>query len=128
MRIDNAGWDVAAMERCREGLEKFSRTLHDQPAVTPLRPRAIFHLRRQWDKLGGASLPAVARTRRGGSIPAAGLSLAIARRIDRRARRDGAVGDRGYPFFAAFHRRRPLRFDRLDGTVDEIVATLRASR
>ncbi len=126
--IDNAGWDMAQMERCREGLEKFSRTLHDQPGVKPLRPRAIFHLRRQSDKLGGTRFQrlrgrvAVEQFRRQvyrwrSLVGVAGAPGAIAR---------SAIAAAHFP--RHFIVERPHRFDRLDGTIDEILATLRAAR
>jgi len=126
--IDNAGWDASTMERCRAGLEKFSRTLHDGPSVEPLRPRAIFHLRRQWDKLGGARFrrirgrPAVEQFRRQvyrwrSLVGMAGASSAMAR---------SAIAASHFPLH--FIVERPHTFDRLDATVDEILATVRAAR
>jgi hypothetical protein len=126
--IDNAGWDAAAMERCREGLEKFSRSLHDAPAAEPLRPRAIFHLRRQWDKLGGARFrrlrgrPAAEEFRRQvyrwrSLVGMAGVSGAMARSATAAAR---------FPHHFVFDR--ALNFDQLDSAVDDILATVRASR
>ncbi|MDB5712185.1 MAG: Serine kinase [Sphingomonas bacterium] len=126
--IDNAGWDSSTMERCRVGLEKFSRTLHDGPRVEPLRPRAIFHLRRQWDKLGGARFrrirgrPAVEQFRRQvyrwrSLVGMAGAPGAMAR---------SAIAAGHFP--QHFIIERPHTFERLDATVDEIVATVRAAR
>ena len=43
--IDHAGWPQSDLERCREGMEKFSRALHDAPPG-PFPPGALFHLRR----------------------------------------------------------------------------------
>lgn len=37
-------WRTDGMERCRQGLEKFSRTLDEGPAAEPLAPRAVVHL------------------------------------------------------------------------------------
>jgi hypothetical protein len=126
--IDNAGWDTAGMERCRDGLEKFSRSLHGMQRVEPLRPRAIFHLRRQWDKLGGARFrrlrgrPAAEEFRRQvyrwrSLVGLAGATGALTR---------SAMAAAQFPHH--FIIERPLSFDRLDPVVDDIVATVRAAR
>jgi hypothetical protein len=126
--LGNAGWDVAGLERCREGLEKFSRSLHDGPRAEPLPPRAIFHLRRQSDRIGGARF----RRLRGRAAAAE-----FRRQIYRWRSLVGLAGDadavmRSATAAASFPQHfileRPLSFDRLDNLVDEIVATVRAAR
>lgn len=126
--IDNARWDSGALEQCREGLEKYSRSLKDQPPLGPLPSRAIFHLRRQWDKHGGASFRRL-RGRAAGDefyrqvyrwrslVGIAGESGAMARALQAAA---------GVPHH--FIVERALSFDRLEAAVDDIVATVRASR
>lgn len=126
--IDNAGWGSAGLERCRDGLEKFSRSLLEQPRALPTPPRAIFHLSRQWDKHGGARFrrlrgrAAVEQFRsqiyRGRSLVwLAGAASAMAR---------ATAAASGIP--SHFIVERALSFDRLDETVDAIVMTVRASR
>ena len=126
--LEHAGWDATGMERCREGLEKFSRSLHAGPPAKPLPPRAIFHLRRQSDKLGGLRFrrlrghEAAAEFRRQvyrwrSLVGLAGAPDAMAR---------AATAAASFP--QHFIIERPFSFDELDGTVDEIVASVRAAR
>jgi hypothetical protein len=126
--VDNAGWNADDLERCRAGLEKFSRSLHGEPAVKPLPPRAIFHLRRQWVKLGGARFrrlrgrPAVDELQRQvfrwkSLVGVAGPMGALART---------AIAASNIP--GHFVLERPIAFDRLDESIDEIVMTVRAAR
>jgi energy-coupling factor transporter ATP-binding protein EcfA2 len=126
--LDNAGFDTAALERCRIGLEKYSRSLKDAPRSEALPPRAIFHLRRQWEKRGGASF----RRLRGRAA-----AEQLRRQIYRWRSLVGLVGE---PEAMARNARaaalipshfiieRPLAFGQLDGLVDDIVATVRAAR
>ncbi len=126
--IDNAGWDSASLERCREGLEKFSRSLqHDQPVV-PLPPSAVFHLRRHWEKLGGT------RFRR---LRGRAAADELRRQVYRWRSLVGLAGPTGAVarvVQAASHIpnhfvvERPLNFTYLDELVDEIVMTVRATR
>jgi hypothetical protein len=124
--LDNAGFDTATLERCRTGLEKYSRSLADAPRAEPLRPRAIFHLRRGSGK-GGATFrrlrgrPAVEQFRRQiyrwyslvglvGSLEAMLRATTAAARIPNH-----------------FILERPMVFSQLDGLIDDIVATVRAT-
>lgn len=126
--LDNAGFDTAELERCRAGLEKYSRSLSDAPRAEPLPPRAIFHLRRKPEKSGGANFRrlrgriAVEQFRRQiyrwyslvglvGDVEAMTRTAAAAARIP-----------------SHFVLERPLAFDQLDGLIDDIVATVRAAR
>lgn len=126
--VDNAGWDIGALERCREGMEKFSRPLHDEANVTPLPACAIFHLRRQWEKLGGA---------RFGRLRGRAAADELRRQVYRWRSLVGLAGDmaavsRSVLVAAAipnhFTIERAISFDRLDELVDEIVQTVRTSR
>jgi hypothetical protein len=126
--LQYAGWDAAAMERCREGLEKFSRSLHDGPRAKPLPPRAIFHLRRQSHQVGEPRF----RRLRGRDAAAE-----FRRQVYRWRSLVGLVGGteammRSATAAASFPQHfileRPLSYDQLDNLVDEIVATVRAAR
>lgn len=126
--IDHAGWDVSTLDRCRQGMDKFSRPLRDATPVTPLPPRAIFHLRSQWAKLGA---PKFARLHGRGAadefrrqvyrwrslVGMAGAQAAVARSV---------LGAAAIP--AHFTIERGLGLERLDALVDQIVQTVRASR
>lgn len=125
--LDNAGFDTAMLERCRQGLEKYSRSLKGTARTTPLPPRAIFHLRRGADK-GGPNF----RRLRG--------RLAVEqcrRQIYRWYSLVGLAGDveamRRSAAAAAlipnhFILERPMVFGQLDALIDDLVATVRASR
>ncbi|MDB5674883.1 MAG: Serine kinase [Sphingomonas bacterium] len=126
--LEHAGWDATGMERCREGLEKFSRSLHGTARAEPLPPRAIFHLRRQSDKAGAPRF----RRLRGRDAAAE-----FRRQVYRWRSLVGLAGGTAAMLRAAtaaasfpqhFIVERPFAFDQLDGTVDEIVATVRAAR
>lgn len=126
--IDNAGWNTAKLERCRDGLEKFSRSLLDEPSVSPTPPRAIFHLSRQWDKHGGARF----RRMRGRAAVEQIRSqiyrwrslVWLAGAPSAMARATAVAGSIPSHFIVE----RALSFDRLDETVDDIVMTVQASR
>ncbi len=126
--VDNAGWDVDALERCREGMEKFSRPLPGEAKVAALPPRAIFHLRRQWRGLGDA---------RFGRLRGRAAADELRRQIYRWRSLVGLAGEtaavsRSVLVAAAipnhFTIERVIGFDRLDELVDEIVRTVRTSR
>jgi hypothetical protein len=126
--LDNAGFDTTALERCRIGLEKYSRSLKDAAQAEALPPRAIFHLRRHAEKRGGASF----RRLRG---------RAAAEQFRRQVYRwRSLVGLVGKPEAMArsagaaacipnhFIIERRLAYGQLDELVDDILATVRASR
>lgn len=126
--LDNAGFDTVALERCRIGLEKYSRSLKDAPRAEALRPRAIVHLRRQGEKRGGVNF----RRLRGRAA-----ADQLRRQVYRWRSLVGLVGEPtalARSASAAAHipnhfiMERPLVFGQLDGVVDDIVATVRASR
>ena len=126
--IDNAGWNSEALERCRTGLEKFSRSLHEEPRAEPLPPQAIFHLRRQWDKRGDIRVNRLrGRTaadqfreqiyRWKSLVCLAGAHGALTRSLSVA----GAIPDH-------FVIERPIHFDRLDDVADEIIRQVRFCR
>lgn len=126
--LDNAGFDTATLERCRDGLEKYSRSLADAPRAEALPPRAIFHLRRQWEKRGGANF-----RRLRGRLAAEQFRRQVYRwrslvglvgKAEAMARSAGAAARIPNHFVME----RPLAYGQLDGLVDDIVATVRASR
>lgn len=124
--LDNAGFETAALERCRAGLEKYSRSLNGTPRAEPLRPRALFHLRRGSEKSGSNF-----RRLRGRAAVEQ-----VRRQIYRWYSLVGLVGDleaMSRTTAAAAHipnhfvLERPLVFGQLEQLVDDIVATVRAS-
>lgn len=125
--LDNAGFDTATLERCRAGLEKYSRSLNGAPRAEPLRPRAIFHLRRGSDAGGGANF----RRLRGRSAVEQ-----LRRQIYRWYSLVGLVGGLEAMLRTTtaaaripnhFILERPMVFGQLDGLIDDIVATVRAT-
>lgn len=60
--LEAFGWNAATLERCREGVEKFSREFNNGFVEEPLKPLALFHLRNlsltggtlMFDRLHGA--------------------------------------------------------------------------
>jgi hypothetical protein len=126
--LDNAGFDPARLERCRAGLEKYSRSLSNAPRAEPLPPRAIFHLRRRQQKSSG---PSFCRLRGRPAIEE------FRRQIYRWRSLVGLVGDLEAVLRTAaaaahipshFILERPLVFDQLDPLIDDIIATVRAVR
>jgi len=116
------------MERCRQGLEKFTCSMANGPRAVPLRPRAIFHLRRQPEKLGGS------RFRR---LRGRAATEEFRRQVYRWRSLIGLSGKTAASTRAAiaasrfqqhFIMERPIAYDRLDGVVDDIIATVRAAR
>jgi hypothetical protein len=126
--IVDAGWNKQDMERCRAGLEKFSRSIGGETSVKPLTPRAIFHLRRQSDKSDGSRFrrlrgrPAAEEFRRQiyrwrSLVGFAGKAAAMAR---------AAIAASRIP--QHFIVERALNYAQLDAVVDDIIATVRAAR
>ena len=126
--VKHAGWQSIQMERCRAGLEKFSRSIASDVRPLPLPPRAIVHLRRQPDTFGGS------RFRR---LRGRAAAEEFRRQIYRWRSLVGIAGKTGAMTRSAlaasrfpqhFIMERPVSFDRLDSVVDDIVATVRAAR
>jgi hypothetical protein len=126
--IVDAGWNKQDMERCRAGLEKFSRSIGGETSVKPLTPRAIFHLRRQSDKSDGSRFrrlrgrPAAEEFRRQiyrwrSLVGFAGKAAALTR---------AAIAASRFP--QHFIVERALNYSQLDAVVDDIIATVRAAR
>lgn len=126
--VDNAGFDTAALERCRAGLEKYSRSLSDTPRARPLPPRAVFHLRRRSEKGGGANFrrlrgrPAVEQLRR--QVYRWRSLVGLVGSLEAMKRTANAAAHIPNHFILE----RPLVFGQLDGLIDDIVATVRAVR
>ena len=124
--VAQAGWDLAAVERCRPDLEKFSQAFDDAFVTQPLAPAALFHLRPLPDTVGDVMLnrlhgaAAVQQVRR----------QAYRWRTLQRAVGKGEAMSRviraatGIP--RHFELMRRIAFDNLDATVDAIVQTVRA--
>ncbi|PXA84565.1 hypothetical protein DMC47_40010 [Nostoc sp. 3335mG] len=119
-------WEGQPIERCRDGIEKFARAFDDGFHTRALTPRAIFHLRDQAEGdvsfrrlQGGAAMQQLCRQvyRWRSLVAFSGQSEALSRA----ARAAGAIPRH-------FELSRKMEFDRLDDTIDAIVATVRASR
>lgn len=123
-----AEWPMDEVERCRAGLEKFSRAFDDGFITAPLAPQALFHLGKLQEVDGSTvfrrlhGIEAVKRLSRQvyrwrtlvGSV---GSSVAMAR---------AAQAAQGIP--RHFELRRQFGYAKLDSTIDEIVETVRSSR
>jgi hypothetical protein len=126
--VAHARWHEDELERCRAGLEKFALRVAPNQSIRPLPPRAIFYLRRQSDPSGGSSFQ-----RMRGAVAAEEFQRQIYRwRTLTTMVGEGTARVRCALAAACIARHyvleRPLRFDDLDRTVDDIVATVRASR
>lgn len=121
-------WDGQKLERCRPGLEKFSRTTDLRFRETPLRPGVIIYLRQHSSKLGGTHFQ-----RLKGRAAAAQLHQQVYRLRSLMCMvgpfeglvRTTQVASR-FPRHLVMDR--AMRFDSLDDTLDEIVTTVRAVR
>ena len=124
----NAGWSPDDTERCRAGLEKFSRTLRGDEAPDAVPPGALVHLRThpngedraRFTRLRGRD--AVEELRRQvyrwrSLVGMVGVPIAMART---------AAAAAAFPLH--FTLEREMDFAQLDALVDEIVATVRAAR
>lgn len=123
-----AAWDPDSVERCRPGIEKFSRAFDRGFAPDPLPPRAMIHLS-QVPNVGAGSM-----FRR---ITGATAVTALRRQIYRWRSLAAIVGPaeaiaRTSRVAAAIPRHfsfgRPFDYAQLDATVDAIVETVRLSR
>jgi hypothetical protein len=123
-----AAWDTETIERCRPGIEKFSRPYDQGFAPDPLRPRAMIHLSQvpnvgaglMFRRVTGADAVTALRRQiyRWRSLAAiVGPAEAIAR-----TSRAAAAIPRHFTFA------RPFDYAQLDATVDAIVETVRLSR
>jgi len=131
--LANGGWSPDEAERCREGLEKFSRSLRDDASPGSVQPGAIFHLR-HLSKRDDAKRDGRARfTRLRGSDAAEEFR----RQVYRWRSLVGMVGVPGAmartvtaaaAFPLHFTLDRVFAFAALDALIDEIVATVRAER
>jgi hypothetical protein len=123
-----AAWDPDAVDRCRPGIEKFSRAFDQGFAPDPLPPRAMIHLSqapnvgagRMFRRLTGATAVAelrrqVYRWRSLAAIVGPGEALARTTSV-------AAAIPRHFAFA------RPFDYAQLDETVDAIVETIRLSR
>lgn len=124
--VADAGWASTETERCRTGLEKFSRAFDDAFVTRLLAPAALFHLRPLPDTVGDVMLnrlhgaAAVQQVRR----------QAYRWRTLQRSVGKGEAMSRviraatGIP--RHFELMRRIAFDNLDATVDAVVETVRA--
>lgn len=120
-----AGWDPAGLERCRSGLDKFSRAFDGGFASAPAAPLAIFHLRRHADPDSGA---------RFNRIQGATALQQLRRQVYRGRMLRGSVGKAeemlrvaraaaGIPRHYEIARR--MDFAELDAVIDAVLETVR---
>ncbi len=126
--LANAGWSQDAVERCRDGLEKFSRPLHGDGVPDPVAPGAFIHLRTltkgqpgtRFTRLRGRDAVAEFRNqvyRWRSLVGMVGVPAAMART---------AAAAAAFPLH--FSLERAVDYATLDTVIDEIVATVRAAR
>lgn len=123
-----AQWDPAEVERCREGLNKFSRAFDSGFATEPLAPLALFHLRRLPDSSGGATFS---------RLQGAAAVQQLRRQVYRWRTLQRSVGQveemtrvvraaTGIPKHYELSRR--VAYDQLDPTIDAVLEAVRAGR
>lgn len=131
--LANGGWQESEAERCRAGLEKFSRSLHGDASPAAVPPAAIFYLRHlsERDAAERGGRPRFTRLRGRDAaeefrrqvyrwrslVGMVGVPAALAR---------SAAAAAAFPLH--FTLDRVFDFAALDPLVDEIVATVRAAR
>ena len=126
--LANAGWSQSETERCREGLEKFSRSLLADPVSAAVPPGAIVHLRQlpagdgpaRFTRLRGRDAAEEFRRqvyRWRSLVGMVGVPNAMART---------AAAAAAFPLHYTFDR--VVDFAALGGLVDEIVSTVRAAK
>lgn len=123
-----AAWDPAELERCREGLEKFSRAFDSGFVTEPVKPLALFHLRQLPDTVGDIMLSrlqgaaAVQEVRRqvyrGRTLYRSAGKVAATTRVVRAAA--------GIPRHFELWRR--MDYGELDATIDAVLETVRLRR
>ncbi|PTS81562.1 serine kinase [Sphingomonas sp. HMWF008] len=125
--LENGGWSTADAEQCREGLQKFSRSLHADAAPDALPPGAIFHL---WQH-GQGGAPRFTRLRGRDAVEEFRLQVYRWRSLVAMVGVPAAMArtaKAAAAFPLHFVLERALDYDALDALVDEIVATVRAAR
>lgn len=123
-----AAWDPDEVERCRDGLEKFSRAFDSGFVSEPLAPAALFHLRPLADTDGQIMLKA---------LQGAAAVQQVRRQVYRwrtLQRSVGTVEATSRTIRAAagiprhFELSRHMSFDQLDATIDAALETVRLSQ
>lgn len=124
---EHADWPVQDEERCREGVEKFSRRLGGESGRS-LAPAAIIHLRQRSSKLGGPRFHrlrgAVAAQELINQVYRWGALVGIEGRAAATLRATRVAG----MFPRHFVMERPLKYEWLDDTIDGVVAAVRDGR
>jgi hypothetical protein len=123
-----AAWDPAELERCREGLDKYSRALDSGFVTEPMKPLALFHLRQLPETVGEIML---------NRLQGATAVREVGRQVYRWRSLQGAAGKveamsrvvrtaAGIPRHFELWRR--LDYGELDATIDAVVETARLTR
>ncbi|MCW3847395.1 hypothetical protein OF829_09085 [Sphingomonas sp. LB-2] len=126
--LRDADWDVAELERCREGIEKFSRSFDRDFVTEPMTPAALFHLRPISDTIGDVMLT---RLQGAGAVQQVRRQVYRWRTLKQSVGRPEAISRviraaAGIPRHFELFRR--VGFDNLDATVDAVVETVRLIR
>ena len=123
-----AAWNPGEMERCREGLEKFSREFDSGFVTEPVKPLALFHLRQLPGAVGDVMLSrlqgaaAVREVRR--QVYRWRTLHSSAGKVTAMTRVVRATG--GIPKHFELWRR--VDYGELDATIDAVLETVRLSR
>ncbi|MES2441564.1 MAG: hypothetical protein V4574_01935 [Pseudomonadota bacterium] len=123
-----AAWDAGDVERCRDGIEKFSRAFDSGFVTEPLPPLALFHLRvlpetvgdTMFRRLQGAAAVQQVRRQvyRWRTLQRSTGNVEANTRVIRAAA--------GIPRHFELSRR--IGYDQLDATIDAVVETVRLTR
>lgn len=124
----DAAWDVSNVERCRVGIEKFSRAFDRDFITEPMEPLALFHLRPLPDTVGDTMLT---RLQGAAAVQQVRRQVYRWRTLQRSTGKPEATSRViraavGIPRHYELMRR--IGFDNLDNTIDAVVETVRLAR
>lgn len=126
--VKAAAWDPSELERCRDGLDKFSRAFDDGFVTAPVEPLALFHLRQLPNTVGDVMVSRL-------------QGAAAVREVRRQVYRWRTLSHTAGPVEATkrvvraaggipkhFELWRRLDYAELDATIDAALETVRLSR
>jgi hypothetical protein len=123
--VEAVAWDPAELERCREGLDKFSRAFDSGFVTQPMRPLALFHLRRLPETVGDVM---ISRLQGAAAVQQVRQEVYRSRTLQRTAGKVETMrrvirAASGIPRHHELWRR--LDYNELDATIDAVLATVR---